>query len=96
MVIAMEAWQLRRLRKIFPQQKEKMFLLPLFDENSPERSDPYRHLNIRDPYGRAIGDFIECFERIDACLKGIFSVIRDAGNPSPGKIAGTAEGTFRR
>ena len=96
MVFAMEAWQLRRLRKIFPRQKEKMFLLPLFDGNPPERSDTYRLLNIRDPYGRAAGDFNECFERIDACLKGIFSVIRDAGNRSPGEEAGMADGVVRR
>lgn len=96
MVFAMEAWQLSRLRKIFPQHKEKMFLLSLFEENRPKRSETFSLLNIRDPYGRAIGDFIECFERIDACLKGIFSVIRDAGDRPPGEETGTAEGAMRR
>lgn len=96
MVFAMEVWQLNRLRKIFPHHMQKMFLLPLFDKNPPVRSDAYRLLNIRDPYGRAIGDFLECFERIDACLKWIFSVIRDAGNRSPGEIPGTAARTLKR
>jgi protein-tyrosine phosphatase len=96
MVFAMEAWQFTRLRKLFPQQMEKIFLLSLFENNPPKRSEIFSILNIRDPYGRAIGDFIECFERIDACLQGLFSVIRDAGNRSPGKIAGTAAGTLKQ
>jgi len=96
MVFTMEAWQFSRLRKLFPQQKERMFLLPLFEGNPPERSDTFSRLNIRDPYGRAIGDFIECFERIDVCLKGIFSVIRDAGDRPPGEESGTAKGSMRR
>jgi len=96
MIFAMEAWQFTRLRKLFPQQTERIFLLSLFEENPPKRSDTYRLLNIRDPFGRAIGDFIECFERIDACLKGVFSVIRDAGDRPPGKETGTAEGSMRR
>jgi protein-tyrosine phosphatase len=96
MIFAMEAWQFTRLRKLFPQHVGKIFLLSLFEENPPERSDSFHVLNIRDPYGREIEDFIECFERIDACLEGLFSVIRDEGNRSSGRITGTAAGTSRR
>jgi protein-tyrosine-phosphatase len=88
MILAMEAWQFTRLRKLFPQHIEKIFLLPLFEGNPPKRSESFSILNIRDPYGRAIGDFIECFERIDACLKGIFSVIRRRQR-SPGEETGS-------
>jgi protein-tyrosine phosphatase len=78
MVFAMEVWQLSRLRKIFPQYKERMFLLPLFDGSPPGQVDASRLLNISDPYGRTLKEFIECFERIDASLKGIFSRVGDA------------------
>ena len=96
MIFAMEAWQFTRLRKLFPLQTEKIFLLSLFEENPPKRSETFSLLNIRDPFGRTVEDFIECFERIDACLKGIFSVIRDAGNRPPGVETRTAEGAMRR
>jgi len=90
MVLAMEAWQASRLRKVFPEHREKVYLLPLFEESPPGRPDAGRLLNIRDPYGRAIEDFIECFERIEACLKGIFSGVRDAGIRPPGEERATA------
>lgn len=79
MILTMEAWQNRCLRKAFPEHRKKMFLLPLFEENPPGRPDAVHLLNIRDPYGRSLGEFIECFERIDACLKGILSGIHNAG-----------------
>lgn len=88
MVFAMEAWQLSRLRKIYPQHFEKMFLLPLFEGSPTGHADAGRLLNIRDPYGRSIEDFFECFERIDACLKGIFSGIHDAGTGNKGTMRG--------
>ncbi len=84
MILAMEAWQARRLRKVFPDAAVKIFLLPLFDESSPGHPDAGRLLNIRDPYGKPIEDFIECFERIDTCLKGIFPGVRDAGPGNEG------------
>jgi protein-tyrosine-phosphatase len=96
MIFAMEAWQFTRLRKLFPQQKAKIFLLPLFEGNPSKRSETFSILNIRDPYGRAIGDFVGCFERIDACLEGLFSVIRDDGNRPPSEDNGTAEGAMRQ
>lgn len=90
MVLAMEARQAARLRKAFPEHRGKIFLLPLFEEKPAARHDPDRLLNIHDPYGRPIGDFIECFERIDACIKGIFSRFRNGG------IRFSNEGAARR
>lgn len=86
MLLAMEAWQASRLRKVFPQFREKIFLLPLFEASPPGQAEAGRLLNIRDPYGRALADFVDCFERIDACLKGIFSGIGDAGLDNEGAM----------
>jgi protein-tyrosine phosphatase len=77
MTLAMEAWQARHLRRAFPGHRDKVFLLPLFGEGPPDQGDPGRLLNIRDPYGRGLEDFIECFERIDACIQGVFAGVRD-------------------
>jgi len=75
MVFAMEAWHYRGLRKTFPKHREKIFLLAPFESSPPARSEMYDVLNIRDPYGREMKDFILCFGRIDACLRGLFSTI---------------------
>lgn len=83
MILAMEAWQIRRLRKTFPEHREKIHLLPLFDMDPVLRTGAEHLLNIQDPYGRSLADFIECFERIESCLKGIFSRIHNAGIPNP-------------
>ena len=97
MIFAMEVWHFRRLRALFPKQREKIFLLPLFEENPREQLDAYLVLNIRDPYGRSSGDFIECFERIDACLKGAFSTIKAAAvYRLPNEETETAGGAARR
>lgn len=96
MVFAMETWQFVRLRKNFPRHAEKMFLLPLFDTNRPARSDAYGFFNIRDPYGRSIGDFLDCFERIDTCLEGVFSAIRGIGLMSQGEEAEQVVGNVNR
>jgi len=76
MVFGMEVWHVRSLRKTFPQYREKIFLLAPF-ENSPSAVyNLYGTLNIQDPYGKELSVFIRCFERIDACLKGLFSKIQ--------------------
>ena len=76
MVFAMEAWHFRRLHETFPKHREKIFLLAPFEDPAPVQRDRYGVLNIQDPYGRTRKDFIGCFERIDACLRGLFSRIQ--------------------
>jgi protein-tyrosine phosphatase len=90
MTLAMEAWHVSHLRKAFPRHRDKIFLLPLFGISPQGPADPGRLLNIRDPYGRGLEDFIGCFERIDACIQGVFEKIRD------GARADTAEITQNR
>jgi protein-tyrosine phosphatase len=89
MVFAMEAWQLTRLRKTFPRHMERMFLMPLFERRARGPADAGRLLNIRDPYGRNLEEFIECFERIDACLEGILSGIGGVRSRPPAEEART-------
>ena len=76
MVFGMEAWHFRSLRKSFPRHREKIFLLAPFEGSAPVKRDIYDAFNIRDPYGRELADYISCFGRIDACLRGLFTLIR--------------------
>jgi len=78
MVFGMEAWHFRNLRKRFPQYKEKMFLLAPFENTATVRRNQFNIYNIQDPYGRDLKDFENCFERIEECLRGLFSVIQDS------------------
>lgn len=75
MVFAMEAWQAGHLRKAFAEHRGKIHLLPRFEVDSSARKEVGRQLNIHDPYGRSIEEFIECFDRIESCLKGVFNGI---------------------
>lgn len=68
-IAVMEAWQYRYLKKIFQEFKDKIYLLPLFENrNHRKRGDKYSHYNIKDPYGKSVSEFIECYERITKCL----------------------------
>jgi len=69
MIVAMEDWQCKYLRKICQENKEKIFLLPLFDNHSGTSWENY---NIRDPYGKDLEEFKQCYGRIERCLSGLF------------------------
>ena len=75
MVFAMEARHFTFLRENFPNHTKKIFLMAPFENPAPARRELYDVLNIRDPYGREMKEFLCCFERIDACLRGLFSTI---------------------
>ena len=80
MIVAMEAWQWKYLRKICQENQEKIFLLPLFDNHSGTSWENY---NIRDPYGKDIEEFKQCYGRIERCLSGLFLALgnhADSGN----------------
>ena len=78
-VIAMEAWQLQALRRLFPQYSDRFFLLPLFDENGRNTWDFYSVYNIADPFGKDLIRFRACYERIENCLAGLFSQLDGRG-----------------
>lgn len=66
-VVAMEAWQLIALRRLFSGSNGKMFLLPLFEQS---RQGYFRY-NIQDPYGGSDLGFTTCFEEIARCLRSL-------------------------
>lgn len=74
-IIVMEAKQLRILRRLFPQLRGKLFLLPLFNKKYSNLKNSFLQYNIRDPYGCGLREFKVCYERIEACLTWMFTVI---------------------
>ena len=77
MVIAMEAWQLQALQRLYPQCSNRFFLLPLFDESRNNKKDFFSVYNIEDPFGKDLIRFRVCYERIENCLAGLFSQLAD-------------------
>jgi protein-tyrosine-phosphatase len=72
-IIAVEAWQHRYLKKMFMEFQDRIFLLPLFCIGIPQNT--YDKYNIRDPYGRNPSAYDECFGKIDKCITGLFHSI---------------------
>jgi protein-tyrosine phosphatase len=78
LIVAMEVWQFKYLNKLFPEFKEKTFLLPLFDKNSESLTN-YSIYNIKDPYGKSQDDYNKCFDRIMCCIEGLIKDIHIHG-----------------
>jgi protein-tyrosine phosphatase len=74
-VIAMEASQLRQLRRQWPNWSEKFFLLPLFEPDAAERRDLYASSNISDPFAKGEAAFEAAYEHITASVEGLLSAI---------------------
>lgn len=72
MMIAMEVRQLMVLKRLFPQWKDRLFLLPLFDKDSRNAEDCFSVYNIKDPFGEDLAQFRACYGRIEKCLTGLF------------------------
>lgn len=77
MILSMETWQFRTLKKQFPQYKQKFYLLPLFDPNTNHKINGFKRYNIEDPYGQSPDNFRECFQRIDRCIKNLMAEINN-------------------
>ena len=73
LVAVMEACQYKYLRKLFLEYQDKIFLLPLIETRNKNYYDEYSQYNIKDPYGKAIPEFIECYNRIERCIDILFS-----------------------
>jgi protein-tyrosine phosphatase len=69
MILAVEAWQFKYMRKLFMEHRDKIFHLPLFC--AIDRFRIYEHYNIRDPFGRDLASYNQCFERVKTCLSGL-------------------------
>lgn len=77
LILAMEGWQWRELRRRFPSCKNRIFLLSQFAPKGDFGIKGYNKYNITDPYGKGDGDFRICFQRIECCLDGIVSLEHD-------------------
>jgi protein-tyrosine phosphatase len=76
LIIVMETWQHKYLRRNFRSFKNKIFLLPLFKKQEVVPDSFYNIYNIRDPYGKNVAEFDKCFRDINNCLDGLFSDIK--------------------
>jgi protein-tyrosine phosphatase len=81
MIFVMEHRQAAFLRRTFPGQDPKIFLLPMFDTEPLPAWDYARRFNISDPYGKSAKDFVECFRKIESSIDGFLS--RSDLHPSP-------------
>jgi protein-tyrosine-phosphatase len=66
MVFVMEQSQLVQLRTAFPEHRERVFLLSLFDG---EAGNAYERYNIADPFGQPLSAYEACYERIDRATR---------------------------
>jgi protein-tyrosine-phosphatase len=71
LIAAMEARQYNFLRKTFPEFREKIFLLSLFDLSNNPVFRGYGVYNITDPFGKDENEYRECFHRIVSCIIGL-------------------------
>jgi protein-tyrosine phosphatase len=74
-VMVMEAWQYRRMRGNFPGFREKIFLLPLFDDDGTAREGHYKAFHIEDPFGKPDEQFHRCFQRIVRCVEAVLKTM---------------------
>ncbi len=74
-IVAMDSKQFRCLRQAYPDQKNRMVLLPLYDGDDIVNSSYYHKYNIEDPFGGSVEKFQKCFERIERCLRTVFEII---------------------
>ena len=72
LIVVMETWQYKNLRNKYIKFKDKITLLPLFEINREISLDSYSQFNIRDPYGKSVKEFEECFKRIENGIAGLF------------------------
>lgn len=72
LVVVMETCQYKYLRKLFLEYQDKIFLLPLIETGNKNIHDEYARYNIKDPYGKTIPEFIECYHRIERCIDTLF------------------------
>ncbi len=75
MIITMEETQLKELSNLFPEKKDKIFLLPLLQPSNSNSFQGFLKYNIPDPYGKGREEFIACFDRIMLCIERLFMEI---------------------
>ena len=76
-ILVMDVWQYNYMKRTHQGIKNKIFLLPLYDNFTFGLNSKYSIYNIKDPYGRSISDFFECYKRIITCLSGFMERIKE-------------------
>jgi len=74
MVIVMEAAHMALLRWLYPGQRDRVFLLPLFTA-APERARGYLRYTIVDPYGKPTQEFEACYLRIEKAVDSMLTAL---------------------
>jgi protein-tyrosine phosphatase len=80
-VVVMEVGQLAQLRRQYPQYADRVVLLSLYAPDA-ETGGAYRRLHITDPFGKSKGAFDDCYARIEAAMRAMFSLA--VRPPAPG------------
>jgi protein-tyrosine-phosphatase len=75
----MEAAQLHEMQQAYPEYRERMFVLALYDEGARGACERY---NIADPFGRPPSEFDACYARIERALHRWVAEV-----PSPGELS---------
>jgi protein-tyrosine phosphatase len=65
-VMVMEASQQQELQDMYPEFRDRVLLLPLFDD-SP--AGAYERCNLADPFGQPVEVFEACYARLDRVLR---------------------------
>lgn len=72
LVLVMEWSQRERLCATYPQYRDRIFLLPLFDDDAESAYDRY---NIADPFGQTVSAYKQTYSRIERALRGCLANI---------------------
>ena len=75
-ILVMDVWQYIYMNRVHPGVRNKIFLLPLFGDNPIVPNDKYNLYNIKDPYGKSLSEFSECYKKIVNCLYGFMKGIK--------------------
>jgi protein-tyrosine-phosphatase len=81
LVFVMEPNHLERLRRRWPHEQRRYFLLPHFAE-APGSIGSYERHHLVDPYGKPLEAFVACYARIDAAVRSVVDRISE-GLPGP-------------
>ena len=73
-VIVMEAAHLTLLRRRYPAQRSRIYLLPLYSPEA-DRCRGYLRYTIVDPYGQPRQAFDVCYARVAKALDGMFATM---------------------
>lgn len=87
-VVVMEVGQLAQLRRQYPRHADRFVLLSLYAPDA-DSSGAYRRFHITDPFGKTKAAFEDCYARIEAAMRAMFSLTVRPLPRAPGTAAPT-------